>query len=79
MTKTEHLIALFVIKMYIFYTAQFLRHKLRHHLCVSIELLESFRTNDESDYEYEIWKKVLKSMRKVSNLVRRTRRTTSLK
>ena len=41
--------------------------------------LESFSTNDESDYEYEIWKKVLKSMRKVSNLVRRTRRTTSLK
>ena len=34
----EHLIALFIIKMYILYTAQFTRHKLRHHLCVSIEL-----------------------------------------
>ena len=43
-TKTEHLIALFVIKMYIFYTAQFTRHKLRHHLCVSIELLGSLRS-----------------------------------
>ena len=31
----EHLIALFIIKMYILYTAQFTRHKLRHHLCVS--------------------------------------------
>ena len=42
-------------------------------------LLESFSINDESDYEHEIWKKVLKSMRKVLNLVRRIRRTTSLK
>ena len=42
-------------------------------------ILDSFSTNDESDYELEIWKKVLKSMRKDSNLVRRTRRTTSLK
>ena len=41
--------------------------------------IESFSTNEESDYEHEIWKKVVKSMRKVSNLVRRTRRTTSLK
>ena len=32
--------------------------------------LESFSTNNESDYEHEIWKKVLKSMRKVSNLVK---------
>ena len=41
--------------------------------------IESFSTNEESDYEHEIWKKVVKSMRKVSNLVRRTRRRTSLK
>ena len=41
--------------------------------------IESFSTNDESDYEHEIWKKAVKSMRNVSNLVRRTRRTTSLK
>ena len=34
---------------------------------VQVCLLESFITNDESDYEHEIWKKVLKSMRKVSN------------
>jgi len=39
MTKNEeHLIALFIIKMYILYTAHFTRHKLCHHLCVSIEL-----------------------------------------
>ena len=39
MTKNkEHLIALFIIKMYILYTAHFTRHKLRHHLYVSIEL-----------------------------------------
>ena len=43
------------------------------------ELVESFSTNNESDYEHEILKKVLKSMRKVSNVVRRTRSTTSLK
>ena len=42
-------------------------------------IVESFSTNDESDYEHEIWKKVLKSMHKVSNLVRWTRGTTSLK
>ena len=41
----------------------------------TVLIIESFCTNDESDYEYEHWKKVLKSMRKVSNLVRRTRRT----
>ena len=41
--------------------------------------IASFSTNDESEYEPKIWKKVLKTMRKVSNLVRRTRRTTSLK
>ena len=46
---------------------------------VLIIIIASFSTNDESDYEHEIWKKVLKSMRKVSNLVRRTRRTTGLK
>ena len=34
----EHLIALFIIKMKILYTAEFTRHKLRHHLCISIEL-----------------------------------------
>ena len=35
----EHLIALFIIKMYILYAAQFTRDKLRHHLLclVSIE------------------------------------------
>jgi len=43
-------------------------------MCVNF-IIESFSTNDESDYEHEIWKKVVKSMRKVSNLVRRTRRT----
>ena len=48
-------------------------------VAVAFTLVESFSTNDESDYEHEIWKKVLKSMRRVSNLVRRTRRTTSLK
>ena len=36
----EHLIALFIIQMYILYTAQFNRHKLRHHLCV---FLSSYR------------------------------------
>ena len=41
--------------------------------------IESFSTNDKSDYEHKIWKKVVKSMRNVSNLVRGTRRTTSLK
>ena len=30
---------------------------------VVFKTLESFSTNDESDYEHEIWKKVLKSMR----------------
>ena len=45
---------------------------------MALRLLESFSINDESN-EHEIWKKVLKSMRKVLNLVRRTRRTTSLK
>ena len=34
----EHLIALFIFKMYILYTTQFTRHKLRHHFCVSIKL-----------------------------------------
>ena len=32
-----------------------------------LNTVESFSTNEESDYEQEIWKKVLKSMRKVSN------------
>ena len=45
---------------------------------VAFRLLESFSINDESN-EHEIWKKVPKSMRKVLNLVRRTRRTTILK
>ena len=30
---------------------------------VVFKRLECFSTNDESDYEHEIWKKVLKSMR----------------
>jgi len=42
--KEEHLIALFIIKMYILYTVQFIHHKLCHHLCVSIELLTNQRT-----------------------------------
>ena len=33
----EHLIALFIIKMYILYTTQYTRDKLRYHLCVSFE------------------------------------------
>ena len=37
---------------------------------VDAKIIESFSTNDESDYEYEIWKQVLRSIRKVSNLVR---------
>ena len=36
MKNEEHLIALFIKKMYILYTAQFTHHKLRHHLCASI-------------------------------------------
>ena len=34
----EHLIALFIIKMYVVYPVQFACHKLLHHLCVSIDL-----------------------------------------
>ena len=36
----EHLIALFIIQIHILYTEQFIRHKLRHHLCV---FLSSYR------------------------------------
>ena len=46
---------------------------------VASQRIESFSTDNEYDYEYEIWKLVLRSMRKVSNLVLRTRSTTSLK
>ena len=43
MKNEEHLIALFIIKMYILYTVQFIHYKLPHHLCVSIKLLTNQR------------------------------------
>ena len=45
----------------------------------TIVKIEIFSTLDEYDYEYEIWKQVLRSMRKVSNLVLLTRNKTTLK
>ena len=46
---------------------------------VGLNALESFSTNDESEYEYEICKQVLQSMRRVLNLVLWTCSTKSLK
>ena len=65
----------FLLKSY----ARFSLVKVSNQLAPHLEIIESFSTNDEFDYEHEIWKKVLKSIRKVSNLVRRTRSATSLK
>lgn len=55
------------------------RISIKLQLPVNFDELSNFRANDESYHEYEIWKIVLGSIRKVSNLVLRTLRTTSLR
>jgi len=60
----EHLIALFIIKMYILYTAQFTRHKLRHHLVIETRLL----TNQRAYFPWAIFQRKTKRAKRFQYL-----------